>query len=242
MRKISIVLSIIIILILCSTSVAAQSAFTPIIIHGTNPDVTLIADHDYLRWGLAINWWGPEGEWDGASALTSEHTAGGAYKNDVIRIENVDFGVNGASAVTLNVSNGDDSTQPTLGVFVGGVRVATIIGEFTGSWDDGADRTAAITADVTGIQTVEVQFMMEGDDMSSGTVFSVLFAEKPPAPTEPEAAPIEEEPQAQEDIPAVIPDSAPAPYTNDNFGFLVFAISFAGVAAALAVKRKAKNI
>ena len=244
---IALVLSLMLILAL-PMAVSAQSAYSTIVIQGTNTDITLIQGGNDGRYGLMVNWWGPEGQWDGESELTAEHTAGGAYLDDIIRIENVDFGANGPSSVTLNVSNGDDSTEVQLGVFVGGTQVATLVNTYTGSWDDGVDQTAEISGDFTGVQTVEIKYMPDSDEMSSGTVFSISFTEKEPAPTvaEPEPEEVEEIAPATEDAPA--PEPAPqvpaAPSTGDNFGLfcaLALAICAFGIYANSAIKKAKKK-
>ena len=161
-------------------SAATQNAYCLIRIRGSNQHITLLQGGNEDRWGYMINWWGSGGEWDGISPprseLNSEYTAGGAYIGDVIKIENVDFGSINPASVTLSVSNGDQSLNPKLGVFVDGEPVAELTGEFTGDWDIGADITAAITAvDITGVKTVEIKYMPDSDAMSSGTVFWISF-------------------------------------------------------------------
>jgi hypothetical protein len=198
MKKFLTVLSLIIILSLCfATAVSAAPAYSKISVDGTNKDITLIQGGNDERYNLMISWWGPDGAWDEDSPLTNEHTAGCAYKDDIIRIANVDFGANGAASVTINLSNGDENTNPKIGVFVGGAQIAEITGKYTGDWGVGEDLTADITTDVTGVQTVDLKYLPDSDDMSSGTLFYVSFTEK--------------EPPAVVDLPAPAQEEAPAP-------------------------------
>jgi len=210
---------------------------------GSNNDVTLIDDDEYSRYDLPLNWWGPDGQWDGESSLTDEHTPGCAYLGDIVRVANVDFGPNGPSAVTLNISNGDENTEPTLGIFIGGVQVAEIIGAYTGDWGEGVDRTAEITADITGVQTVDIMFMVESDEMSSGTPFSISFTEKPPAPAEPEPEPVREAaPAAVEEATAPPATAAPVAVQTGDAGITIPIVFIGAFAAGIAMlKRKAKN-
>ena len=131
-----------------------------------------------------------------------------------------------------------------MGIFIGGAQVATIIGAYTGDWGVGVARTAEITANITGVQTVDVMFMVESDEMSSGTPFSISFTEKAPAPTEPapEPEPAPAEGPVREDVPAVVETRPEAPRTGDNAPLLICVIFAAGIAAVEAARKKAKNI
>ena len=246
MKKFVMALSLIILVIFCTTSVAAASAYSTIKLTGDNPDITLIDSDDEQWYNLPLNWWGPDGQWDGESALTADHTPGCAFQGDIVRIANVDFGANGPASVTLNFSQNDgDETNAAIGarmgIFVDGVMIAELFCGFTGDWGVGMDNTAAITADITGVKTVDIKYME--DTVTSGTPFSLSFTEKAPAPAAvvEEAAPVVEEPVAQAEVTAA-PVAPAAPKVGDNavlFISIMLAVSVAGV---VTLKRKANKI
>ena len=158
---------------------------------------------------------------------------GYSSQNDIVYFEGIDFGANGAKALTIKFGFGkEDGETTTLAVIIddpASAPVGTFEIGFTGGW--GIDTAGDVTTDVAipgGVHTVYIKFTNE----QSGSLSSMIFTEADPAPAETEA------PAAETAAETSAPEApVVAPQTMD-MGIIAGLVALASASVAIVSKKR----
>ncbi len=117
--------------------------------------------------------------------IMEEYGCGYSSTNDVVGFEDVDFGANGADAVTVRFGYGNDNnTVTTLDVMIddpNGAAVAKLNVGYTGAWTIAGSGYITIPVEIpAGVHSVYFKFTNE----LSGSLSEAYFSEAEPAPVE----------------------------------------------------------
>lgn len=219
LKKISVLLTVLLVVSLASSVFAASDAFTTITVDDTIQYIDDDTTQDQGGSGNPIQF--VDGYGCGYSSL-----------NDIVVFSDLDFGTNGAKACSMKFGYAGASTT-TLSVYVDdykGTPAATLDIGNTGGWDI-ASVTTMTDFDITvpaGVHTIYFQFTND----QSGSISDITFIEGDPVIEEVVEEPAVEAPAAAETTAAPV-----AAQTSDAI-VAVAALLVAASGAALVIAKK----
>ena len=212
-------------MLICGLAFSVSATYDAFAKVEVTPDVTLIDDdttQDQGGSGQPIQY-------------VDGYGVGYSSTNDIVYFEGVDFGDNGAKAMTIFFSYGnDDDSKTTLNVYIDDYKSGTPVCSyeigFTGGWE--STKAQEFTADCTipgGVHTVYIQFTNE----KSGSFTYISFA-KADAPAVTAAPETEAAVPAETDASAVVTTAA----QTADFGIISGVIALAAASLAIIVSKK----
>lgn len=163
---------------------------------------------------------------------------GYTYLDDIVVLRDLDFGPNGADQMTIafGYDGNSDPSSSLLKIYIDDYNkpaVAEIRCTDTGGFDEANQKDFVFDCSVpSGVHTVYIKFA----EAATGSIYSILFREAPPAPAEEVIA--EAPVDIQTDVQAPVAISAPA---TGDIGIMSALFAVIGGACILTVISK-KNI
>ncbi|MDD4772816.1 MAG: carbohydrate-binding protein [Eubacteriales bacterium] len=220
MKKSAVLITVAVLLIALAVNVSAKyDAFAKIEV---TPEVTLI-DDDTTQ---------DEGGSGQPIQYVEGYGVGYSSTNDIVYFEDVDFGADGAKAMTIFFSYGnDDDSKTALDVYIddykSGNPVCSYEIGFTGGWESVNAQEFKADCDIPGgVHTVYVQFTNE----KSGS-FTYISFDKADPPAETDA------PETEAEAEAAAPVVTTAAQTADT-GIITGIIALSGAALAVITKKR----